>query len=599
MVRISLISLFLAFLIALIFPKFSGVVFADYCGPDPSNPSVRVDRIVSIYCDAFNGCQEQRDPAHVEYCSVGSCSVTYQEPYCTYGIGGPCNQSFRPHTAYCWVGGGPTPTPTPTPPAGCGTCNENNCSNTCSGTACGTCSNGGAYCAWGSKSCGGPGPTPTPTPSCTLPVAPTLLTPSDNANIIGTTASLSWRETVADWGNCPGNLKSFRVFVDAGACTFFSSPSNIFDNTTATSDTFTGISGQSYCWSVVARKSATVISPKARPPRTFTLCANTAPTFTSTTETVTGTSASLSWVLRDWGNNCASYAYQYQVYVDGSLVYTLPTSSLTALHTYTGPAGPHSWYVVASNGAANVTSPTRPFTLAAPSSAWFQVDGDVVAFNGNITSPAEDNDFQISPQAAIISSSSISVGSQNGLLKIPDTTLSNSVTANNSYAKFYTRITNRLTPDPYSGDFSCTEKTVNGDTACYLYSSGAVTIDTAQTITKKIVLLVDGDVNINQNISINPGGLLVLLSEGNITLDGTVTSLQGIYLADKIFNTGTSTDTTLTVNGTVVGLGGVSFNRNVPSSTTPAEKFVFNPDYYSAIPTALYEQSRQWQEFSP
>ena len=614
-------SFFTAIVILFLTAGYISVSTADYCGPDPQYPSIRVDKVVSVGCDPQTGCYETVNTANVEYCSVSSCSKTFSEPYCTNGVNGACGQSYRDRTVYCWVSGGtPTPTPTPTPSAGCGTCNEyaspNNCANTCSGTTCGRCSNGGADCAWGSKSCGGPGPTPTPTPTCTLPVAPTLLTPTAGENIIGTTASLSWRETVADWGNCTGTLKSFRVFVDAGACNVFSIPSTIQTNTTNTSYNFTGTSGQSYCWSVVARKSATVISPKARPFRTFTLCTNSLPNPALTTPSDGSTVNSpiiLSWSLTNWGNRCyASPNDQFKVYLGSNpppLWSTITDPSIRSTTYSSGTAGQkYYWKVAATNDGWVTTKETgiSSFTLAgAPSSSWFQVDGgDAVAF-GDITSPAGSNDFVTGAAAAVISNGTVSVGGQTtGLWKIEEAGLSASLKTDNSYARFKIRVTNRITPqttfDPSNLDGSCTSSNQASDGACYFTSPTEITLP-AQTINNnKIVLLIDANVNISGNISLTNSGLLVVLSGGDITLTNSlVTSLQGVYLAQAAFNTGIY-DTALTVNGTVVGLGNVNLQRTYNTNPSiPAEKFIYEPVYFSALPTTLYEQHRQWQEQKP
>lgn len=204
----------------------------------------------------------------------------------------------------------------------------------------------------------------------------------------------------------------------------------------------------------------------------------------------------------------------------------------------------------------------------------------------------------------------MTVGNQTtGLWKVENTAISPALITKNTYARFKIRITNRLQPTPiYTLDLdhldaACTPEKVKADGACYFLISDFVEISLpAQTVSKKMVLLVDGssgDVKITGNISMSGGGLLVVLAKNNITLAGTVSTLQGIYLADQIFDTGRSSDTTLTVTGTVVGLGGVRLNRDVPSSTVPAERFVFSPEYLAILPAGLYEKHTLWQEQVP
>ena len=622
----SMSRLWFFLLIATLLGGFLGVskVSAQSCG------SIRIDRYMCDPPDINGDCGAPHiapgGAGEVVSCSIqeGQCkSVNFCSSNDTCNpVGGfcGCSQSNAPCNI---LGPTPTPTPTPTPPPGCGTCNEfaspNNCTNTCSGTACGRCSNGGADCAWGSKNCGGPGPTPTP-PSCTLPAAPTLLTPSDNANISGLTASLSWRETLADWGTCPGTLKSFRVFVDPGACTFSSFPNTVQTNTAGTAYNFTG-SGGSYCWTVVARKSATVVSPRARPFRTFTLCANSLPAGLALSSPANGSTVGspviLSWSLTNWGNRCyTSPNRQFKVYLGSNpppLWSTIINPDIRSTTYSTGtPGSTYYWKVAATNDAwgTSAETPVRSFTLTAPSSSWFQVvGGDVVAATGDISVsgpgvPAGSK-FLASPDAAMIyagNSSGITASQVDGWQV--NSALSPSVIQKNSYAKFKIRITNRVVPKNISFldnlDFSCSAPEADG--ACYFTSSSALEITLpTQTISKKIVLLIDGDsgnVKVGGNISLSGGGLLVVLAKNNITLAGTVSALQGIYLAQNIFNTGAS-NTALQVDGTVVGLGSVTLARTLASATQPAEKFIYHPEYITALPTTLWEQHRRWQEFAP
>src|SRR3989339_94621 len=117
------------------------------------------------------------------------------------------------------------------------------------------------------------GPTPTPAP-CTIPAPPTLLSPPANAIIPGITTSLNWFES--DWGNCPGSRR-FGVFIDVCG----NLPAIPNDITTVSSYSFTGTSGQSYCWTVDAIKG--IYASFKAPIRRFTFQSPTpTPTLTPT-----------------------------------------------------------------------------------------------------------------------------------------------------------------------------------------------------------------------------------------------------------------------------------------------------------------------------
>lgn len=489
-------------------------VVADYCGPDPNNPTVRKDLglCTQFYDRGIPNCTQSYYPLTIT-CNVGSCSAPYQEMICQPT--GLCEYVSK--TAYCWVGGG-TPTPTPTPPAGCGTCNEfaspNNCSNVCPGTTCGRCSNGGADCAWGNKNCGGPGPTPTPTPpACTIPDSPTLLLPLNNADISGTTAALSWFEN--NWRNCPG-AKRFWVFV--GQCGNLP----LLPNTTTqdTSYNFTGTTGQSYCWTVQALKG--IYGSFKSWPRMFKL------------------------------------------------------------------------------------------TAVAPASSWWQVDGGgVAALGGAITSllPAgQFLDASTTTPGIVVSTGTINVGSGDinntpNKWKVENSpAFSPAFWTSNGYPAIQKRILQSVTPKSVSRTIGLSDITSadlsNG--AYYVKSTENLSINPLIVGTKKVVIITDEgkDVNINGNITLDNGGFLMILAGGNITVNSNVTKLQGLFVANGTFDTGSSSTTPLEVDGTVATLGGVNFRRDIPGNT-PAQSFVFRPDLVAAMPKDALRRHIRWEEVAP
>jgi hypothetical protein len=151
-----------------------------------------------------------------------------------------------------------------------------------------------------------------------------------------------------------------------------------------------------------------------------------------------------------------------------------------------------------------------------------------------------------------------------------------------------------------------------------------LTINTAADLgTRKVVLIVKGaDVYLKGNINLTKGSGFFLLvtgekledgipTKGNIIVDssvggGAAPNLEGIYVADGKFQTGTkgldpSTDDQLWVRGTVAAYGGVELQRDlgVSNSTTPAEVFEFAPDLELLFPETLGTRPMSWQEVAP
>lgn len=118
------------------------------------------------------------------------------------------------------------------------------------------------------------------------------------------------------------------------------------------------------------------------------------------------------------------------------------------------------------------------------------------------------------------------------------------------------------------------------------------------------VVFVDGDLEIDSNITVQPGGFLAFVVNGDITVGSLVDSLQGIFIANNDFVTesnyvsGSTNDIALEVEGTVVAWGTTSFGRNLGTGnvTTPAEKFSYRPDFLVNMPAKMKAFALEWTE---
>ena len=128
--------------------------------------------------------------------------------------------------------------------------------------------------------------------------------------------------------------------------------------------------------------------------------------------------------------------------------------------------------------------------------------------------------------------------------------------------------------------------------------------DIALGATEKVIIFVNGNLNIKKNIDVPAGtSNLVIFASGNITIDPAVTGVEGIFFAGGKFNTGTDgSDNPLVVEGSVVALDGVELERNISdalSPTTPAEKFTYRPDLVLGLPTLFSSSRMEWREVAP
>ena len=167
----------------------------------------------------------------------------------------------------------------------------------------------------------------------------------------------------------------------------------------------------------------------------------------------------------------------------------------------------------------------------------------------------------------------------------------------NSYPVFKARVGNKFRSQEYFGNLTSGRPAADG--VLYWQAGGGVTMITAQNLgTNRAVLLADGNVDILGNLTFAEGGFLAILSGGDIKVNGTVTRLQGLYLAQGTFDTGNSA-LPLQVDGSVAGLTKVKLSRTYASGTTPAELFIYHPEYLTNLPIGLKRRYQFKQELVP
>ena len=137
----------------------------------------------------------------------------------------------------------------------------------------------------------------------------------------------------------------------------------------------------------------------------------------------------------------------------------------------------------------------------------------------------------------------------------------------------------------------------------WIKNIGPTTLEATNYSNRKVILFVDGNLTINGNITLDDGeGFFGVFVSGDIIISPTVTSLEGLYLTDTGFETGSlgpDLDAPLLVRGSVASYGGMSLQRDLADDSSPAEIFEFAPDQLLLFPESLGYSRTRWTEVAP
>lgn len=317
-------------------------------------------------------------------------------------------------------------------------------------------------------------------------------------------------------------------------------------------------------------------------------------------------------------------------------------SSNTAYVTTSAPTGSDPTYTDtvtgASPGTAIVTvtgydygTPycSQTISVNVTNGQWWQVgDGDV-STNGSLTDQVATGDY-------------FDLAGSGGYPGVPSYGTTTNLTSSNVSATGWLTHSSETSPTVYNYSYfeskipsdtvinTITDTNVDGSyfesggTESYGYywyeydgsTSGLdLTINSAADLgDRKVVLLVkSANLYLNGPINLTDGqGFFLTVAgkdtngdKGNIyvgdTVGGTSYDLEGLYLADNVFDTG-SASTQLSVRGSVVGGDGINLGRDLGASlnaTTPAEYFQYAPDQIMLFPSKLGFRRLKWKEVAP
>jgi hypothetical protein len=137
----------------------------------------------------------------------------------------------------------------------------------------------------------------------------------------------------------------------------------------------------------------------------------------------------------------------------------------------------------------------------------------------------------------------------------------------------------------------------------YTYTGDAV-VDFGVSGGEKMVIMVDGNVLVDSDVTVEAGSHLTVIVSGDITFANNVGEVHGWWVADRmvIESTGDeATDIQFRGEGSFVGWDSIEFGRDrgITNNSEPSEEFTYRPDLMVNAPTALKFSRYKWLEQVP
>jgi hypothetical protein len=290
-----------------------------------------------------------------------------------------------------------------------------------------------------------------------------------------------------------------------------------------------------------------------------------------------------------------------------------PTPNTTVSYADTGfppliAGTTYYWRVLADNGCsagatisdhtAGIPDPTYPaiFTYTG-TPAWFQTENNNIGAKNSMSltqpPPAVASNFQTSYSAISGTGMTNIISQRNWLVKNYGTW-----SVPRSTFEYFWSKKGSPTPPPISYP-------LNG----IYYNSTNLSLSGLLFVSGPSVIFVDGNLSITGNLTFaSPGGYgVVFIVKGNITVSSTVTQINGFYIANGTFSSGTGgakSDQQLLVNGAVIAHGGTNLQRDLGAGAgknddTPAEYIIFQPRYVVDFADLLGAPTYSWKEVPP
>lgn len=201
----------------------------------------------------------------------------------------------------------------------------------------------------------------------------------------------------------------------------------------------------------------------------------------------------------------------------------------------------------------------------------------------------------------------------------------------NSYSDFYNTFLQRVGPTSTCNDLGADRVIESGDVTgagnpqlcTYGTGSETYTISGGSTwnVADKHIVFVNGDLIIEQQITISPGGFISFIVSGDITVDKSLGSsvhisaesalstaghLGGIYITDGVFEVqdGSQDPTpqfTQLIGKGIFVAGSFTLNRSLGSDNAlyPPTVFIHNPRLLIDMPDEMKDTPLLWEEVAP
>jgi len=108
------------------------------------------------------------------------------------------------------------------------------------------------------------------------------------------------------------------------------------------------------------------------------------------------------------------------------------------------------------------------------------------------------------------------------------------------------------------------------------------------------IFLVSGSLDIPSSFSSTSSQSLVFITQADITIAGTITTIPGLFMTDGVFRVLAGTDP-LTIQGMVYAQS-LSLNRTYQSNTQPTYQLVYQPKYLITLLPYIGRQQVRWRE---
>ncbi|MFH2019399.1 MAG: fibronectin type III domain-containing protein [bacterium] len=458
-------------------------------------------------------------------------------------------------------------------------------------------------------------PSPSPSPVCNpgTPTTPTLTDPGDGDTVTGTRVTLRW-DPPSSWGHLDQLDCTYSDYYQVYVGTSY--PLTLQATKTGTTLNFPVSPGEKYYWRV--RASNTLNSTLSDPSIFYT------------PETISGSvyldnnnvcSTSNKWNL---GGLSVRLRGTATTSVDGGGDYAI--DALAGTYNYLDLLGLPADYICSTGclqGCPTKTSVSVPssnnnYYVTMKREAWWQGEGAGVyagSTGGGTTIQStlpKSTTKLILPGAngvaAILRASGV-VDTGAGEISSGNLSAQTQYRGRRTNYEFFAAkmgVTLSQANDFASDTIS---KPANNPSKDFRYQkpgSGTVQLASAWNVLngESYVVFIDGNLSINQNVTVAPGGFLIFIVSGSVTVSANVSSMQGLYVMNGSFVTqkvGSGDDSQLTIQGSIVTWTGVSLGRDlgVGNVGSPAEKFVYRADLVANMPDKMKGFLYNWQEVAP